>query len=185
MKRPLAVVALLFAMLFAVTTPAADAKPVKVLIITGDEVSAQNWKETAPILKNLLTKAGKPETRWSDENKKAFADAVSGGKGLVVYHFSSSAFTSGTSFDKEYQNIVAGGWRRQGNHGKRHVFSVAMRKANHPIAKDMPAEFKHANDELYQNSMIPPGSEVIATAYSDKSLEPQNSGKHEPGAWVP
>jgi type 1 glutamine amidotransferase len=218
MKRTLALVALLLATLFAVTAPAADAKPVKVLIITGDEVSAHNWKETAPFLKNLLTKAGmevditetpakdlindnlakydvlllnykdtkagKPETRWSDENKKAFADAVSGGKGLVVYHFSSSAFTSGTSFDKEYQTIVAGGWRRQGNHGKRHVFSVTMRKADHPIAKGMPAEFKHANDELYQNSMIPSGSEVIATAYSDKSIDPKNSGKHEPVVWL-
>ena len=35
-----------------------------------------NYKDTAK---------GKPETRWSDDNKKAFAAAVEGGKGLVVY----------------------------------------------------------------------------------------------------
>src|SRR5215472_16715939 len=28
---------------------------------------------------------GKPESRWSDANKQAFANAVKGGKGLVVY----------------------------------------------------------------------------------------------------
>src|SRR5262249_28340418 len=28
------------------------------------------------------TKNGKPETHWSEENKKAFTDAVHGGKGL-------------------------------------------------------------------------------------------------------
>src|SRR5436305_1929790 len=44
------------------------------------------------------TKKGAPETVWSDENKKAFTDAVKNGKGLVVYHHASSAFTSGSDF---------------------------------------------------------------------------------------
>src|SRR5437773_10715703 len=97
---------------------AADSKPIKVLIITGDHGHA--WKETTPFIKEVLTKAGMtvdvtetpvkdltadklakydvlflnykdtkkggPDTVWSDENKKAFADAVRGGKGLVVDH---------------------------------------------------------------------------------------------------
>src|SRR5215813_10541439 len=113
---------------------AADTKPIKVLIITGDHGHA--WKETTPFLKEFLSKAGMqvdvtetpakdltaanlakydvlllnykdtknggPDTRWSDENKKAFADAAQGGKGLVVYHHASSAFTSGSPFDKEF-----------------------------------------------------------------------------------
>jgi len=29
-----------------------------------------------------------------------------------------------------------------------------------------------------------PGSVVLATAYSDKSLDPKNSDKHEPVVWV-
>jgi hypothetical protein len=41
------------------------------------------------------TKKGSPESRWSDANKHAFAEAVRGGKGLVVYHHASSAFISG------------------------------------------------------------------------------------------
>jgi type 1 glutamine amidotransferase len=195
---------------------AADAKPVHVLIITGDHGHA--WKETTPFLKDLLTKAGMavdvtetpakdltsanlakydvlllnykdtrnggPDTRWSGANKQAFADAVRGGKGLVVYHHASSAFVSGSDADKEFEKVIAGGWRKQGNHGKRHEFNVTVRNPDHPITKGLPPEFHHSNDELYQNSVIPPGSEVLATAYSDAKLDPKNTGKHEPVVWV-
>jgi type 1 glutamine amidotransferase len=130
------------------------------------------------------TKKGGPDTRWSEENQKAFADAVRGGKGLLVYHHASSAFVGGSEFDKEFERIIAGGWRKQGNHGKRHVFTVAVRNPDHPITKGMPTEFQHANDELYQNSVMLPGSIVLATAYSDKSIDDKNSGRHEPVVWV-
>ena len=36
---------------------------------------------------------GPPETRWSEANKEAFLKAVRDGKGLVVFHHASSAFT--------------------------------------------------------------------------------------------
>src|SRR5262249_3675699 len=126
------------------------------------------------------TRNGKPESRWSEENKKAFVDAVKGGKGLVVYHHASSAFIGKGDFDKEFEKAIAGGWRRQGNHGKRHEFSVTIRKADHPITKGLPAEFAHANDELYQNSVMFDDSTVLATAFSDKTIDGKNSGKHEP-----
>jgi type 1 glutamine amidotransferase len=129
-------------------------------------------------------KTGSPESRWSKENQQAFADAVKGGKGLVVYHHASSAFISGQPWDKEFEGLVLGGWRKQGNHGKRHVFSVTVRKSDHPITQGLPSEFAHANDELYQNSVMLPQSEVLATAFSDKTLDPKNSGKHEPVVWV-
>jgi type 1 glutamine amidotransferase len=130
------------------------------------------------------TKKGGPDTRWSEDNKKAFADAVKGGKGLLVYHHASSAFVSGSDFDKEFERIIAGGWRKQGNHGKRHVFTVTIRKADHPITKGLPAEFTHSNDELYQNSVMLPGSVVLATAFSDNTNDPKNSGKDEAVVWV-
>jgi type 1 glutamine amidotransferase len=195
---------------------AADAKPVKVLIITGDHGHA--WKETTPFLKEVLTKAGMsvdvtetptkdltaenlakydvyllnykdtknggPDTKWSEANQKALTEAVNGGKGLVVYHHASSAFTSGSGYDKEFEKMIAGGWRKQGNHGKRHEFKVTIRKQDHPITKDLPAEFAHNNDELYQNSVMLPDSVVLATAYSDKKIDPKNSDKLEPVVWV-
>src|SRR5262249_25533988 len=114
------------------------------------------------------TDKGGHETRWSEANQKAFLDAVKGGKGLVVYHHASSAFIKGTEFDREFEKAIAGGWRKQGNHGKRHEFTLTIRKKDHPITKGLPDEFAHSNDELYQNSVMFPESTVLVTAYSDK-----------------
>jgi len=129
-------------------------------------------------------KKSPPETVWTDENKKAFTEAVKGGKGLVVYHHASGAFVGRDEFAKEFEQAIAGGWRRQGNHGKRHDFTVAIRKADHPITKGLPSEFAHSNDELYQNSVMLPGSETLATSFADKKIDAKNSGRHEPVVWV-
>ncbi len=210
---------LLSALTAALLVSTAAAKEVKVLIITGDEVGAHKWKETAPFIKELLTKAGhkvditetpskdltpenlakydvfvlnyrntpqgakeNPASVWSDDNKKAFLDAVKGGKGLYVYHFASSAFTGTGEFSKEYEKAIAGGWRTQGYHGKPHAFTVTARK-EHPITAGL-KEFKHGPDELYQHSVMLPDSEVLYTAYSDKEKDPRNTGKDEPVVWV-
>jgi type 1 glutamine amidotransferase len=149
------------------------------------DLTAANLAKYDVLLLNYKdTKNGGPDTRWSDENKKAFTDAVHDGKGLLVYHHASSAFISGSDFDKEFERAIAGGWRKQGNHGKRHVFTVTMRPVDHPITKGLPADFRHANDELYQNSVMLPGSVVLATAFADSTLDPKNSGKDEPVVWV-
>src|SRR5439155_175294 len=102
------------------------------------------------------TPKGPPESRWSDDNKKAFAAAVEGGKGLLVYHHASSAFVTGSDWDKQFERIIAGGWRRQGNHGKRHAYDVKVTNHEHPITAGMPEVFHHSNDELYQNSVMFP-----------------------------
>ena len=201
----------------AAESRAAEARPVKVLIITGDEF--HKWRETAPFLKDVLTKAGhkvditetpsrdltpaklakydvlllnyrdtpqgakaNPASVWSDDNKKAFLDAIKGGKGLYVYHYASAAFVAPSMLNKEFERAIAGGWRKQGYHGKMHQFTVTVRK-EHPVTRGL-KEFKHGRDELYQNSLMLPGSEVLATAYSDRSKDPKNTGKHEPVVWV-
>ena len=123
-----------------------------------------------------------PASVWSADNKKAFTEAIKNGKGLAVYHHASSAFTGDTEFDKEFEKVIAGGWRKQGNHGKMHEFTVTPRK-EHVITKGI-LEFRHGRDELYQNSLILPDSEVLVTAYSDKEKDPKNTGKHEPVVWV-
>ena len=186
------------------------------LIITGDNVGAHDWKETSQALKEFLeeggrikvditatpskdltdenlakydvlvlnykdTPGGSPESRWSDANKEAFLKAVRGGKGLVVYHFASSAFTK-PNWD-EFEKAVAGGWRTQGFHGPAHAFTVKKTDVKHPISEGLPAQFDHTIDELYQNSMLTPGSEVLATAYSDPG-KPRGTGKDEPVIWV-
>jgi type 1 glutamine amidotransferase len=190
------------------------AKPIQLLIITGDH--GHQWKETTKALQDSLSAGGRikvhvttepskdltsenlakydvlllnykdtpkggAETRWSDDNKKAFLDAVRGGKGLVVFHHASSAFTK-PNWD-EFEKATAGGWRSRGFHGPSHEYTVKKTSESHPISNGLPAEFKHNKDELYQNSLVPPGSVVLATAYSDPS-KPRGTGKDEPVIWV-
>src|SRR5262249_10129616 len=126
------------------------------------DLTADNLAKYDVMLLNYKdTKNGGPDTKWSDDNKKAFGDAIRGGKGLVVYHHASSAFVSGSEFDKEFEKMIAGGWRKQGNHGKKHEFTVTIRKKDHPITEGMPAEFAHTIDELYQNSVMPDDGVVL------------------------
>jgi type 1 glutamine amidotransferase len=151
----------------------------------GDELTAANLAKYDVLLLNYKdTRNGQQGTRWTEEGKRAFADAVRGGKGLVVYHHASSAFVSGEPWDQEFEKVIAGGWRKQGYHGRRHEFRLTVRKGDHPITKGLPADIPHANDELYQNSVLTPGSEVLVTAFSDKKLDPKNTDKHEPIVWV-
>jgi type 1 glutamine amidotransferase len=123
-----------------------------------------------------------PASVWSEANKQAFTDAVKSGKGLVVYHHASAAFVGDSAFDREFEKIIAGGWRKQGNHGQMHEFTVTTRK-DHPITHGIET-FKHGRDELYQNSVIPSGSDILATAYSDKNKDPRNTNRDEPMLWV-
>jgi type 1 glutamine amidotransferase len=149
------------------------------------DLTADNLAKYDVLLLNYKdTKNGGADTKWSEANQKAFADTIKNGKGLVVYHHASSAFISGTEWDKEFEKIIAGGWRKQGNHGKRHEFKVTIRDMGHPITQGMPAEFQHSNDELYANSVMFPDSKVLATAFSDKKLDPKNTDKHEPIVWI-
>jgi sialate O-acetylesterase len=133
------------------------------------------------ILNYRDTDKGSPESRWSDENKQAFLKAVREGKGLVVHHYASSAFTKPNW--EEFEKAIAGGWRSRGYHGPKHVFTVKKTAADHPISHGLPAQFEHVIDELYSNSVMLPGSNVLATAYSDPN-KPRGTGKDEPVIWV-
>ncbi len=126
------------------------------------------------------TPNGARDSRWSDGNKEAFLKAVRGGKGLVVLHHASSAFTK-PNWD-EFEKAV-GGWRAQGFHGPAHAFTVKKTDAKHPISEGLPAKFDHVVDELYQNSKMVPGNVVLATAYSDPA-KPKGTGKDEAVIWV-
>jgi type 1 glutamine amidotransferase len=218
MRRFLLLASAILAALGMMTrVPAADeAKPVRALIITGDNVGAHDWKGTTQALRDFLpqgghidvsvtsapskdltdenlakydvlilnykdTPQGSEESRWSEANKQAFLKAVQGGKGLVVLHFASAAFTRPNW--EEFEKAIAGGWRSQGYHGPKHEFTVKKTDAKHPISEGLPREFPHATDELYQNVLLTPGSVVLATAYSDPN-KPRGTGKDEAVIWV-
>ncbi len=133
------------------------------------------------VLNYANTGQGSAESKWSDANKQAFFKAVKGGKGLVVVHFASAAFARPN--DAEFEKAIAGGWRTQGYHGPAHEFTVKKSDAEHSISEAAPASFEHVKDELYQNSLLTPGSKVLATAYSDPD-KPRGTGKDEAVVWV-
>jgi type 1 glutamine amidotransferase len=215
MRRILSVLTVIVA-----TSPvllAAPPKPVRLLVITGDNVGAHNWKATTQVFQDFLPEGGRiqvdvttapgkdltdenlakydvlllnyrdtpqggADTHWSDANKKAFLKAVHDeGKGLVVAHYASAAFTK-PNWD-EFEKAIAGGWRSQGFHGPAHEFTVKKTAEAHPISEGLPAKFDHPTDELYQNSLVTPGRVVLATAYSDPA-KPRGTGKDEAVIWV-
>jgi sialate O-acetylesterase len=155
---------------------------VDVTTTPGKDLTTENLAKYDVLLLNYRdTPKGEPETRWSQANKDAFLKAVHDGKGLVVYHHASSAFIKPNW--EEFEKAIAGGWRSRGYHGPKHVFTVKKTDVKHPISDGLPTQFVHAIDELYQDSVMVPGSEVLATAYSDKA-KPRGTGKDEPVIWV-
>ncbi len=137
---------------------------------------------------------------WPEETKKALVDYVSGGGGLVIYHFACAAFPQW----KEYNEMTGlGGWGRRnetagpyarwrdgkivrdtspgrgGGHGPQQPFQLVIREPNHPITKGLPKCFMHVSDELY-GWLRGPGKNltVLATAFAPK--EKGGAGEHEP-----
>jgi type 1 glutamine amidotransferase len=150
------------------------------------DLTADNLKKFDVLLLNYKdTKNATADTTWSEQNQRAFKSAVEGGKGLVVYHHASSAFIKKDDpWSKQFEDVTLGGWRTQGFHGKRHEYDVTAKEVDHPITKGLAGTYPHSNDELYQNSLVPADAQVLATAWSEPSKDPKNTGKHEPVVWV-
>jgi len=122
-----------------------------------------------------------PALRWGDRAEKALIDYVRGGKGLVVYHFSTAAFDGWQEFEK----MCAANWRpNNGHHSARHDFKVDIKDADDPITQGMKASFPQANDELYANlKWQPEGSyHLLASAWDDHSLYKGKPSQPIPGA---
>jgi uncharacterized protein len=137
---------------------------------------------------------------WSDQTKTAFVNYVNNGGGVIIYHFSCSAFPEW----KEY-NVMCGisGWGERneksgpylyykrnelisdttagiaGYHNQRHDFEVRLRNTSHPITKGLPARWMHGSDELYSKLRGPAiDMEILASAYSDTTGK--GTGRDEP-----
>jgi len=119
----------------------------------------------------------KPALRWGERADSALLNFVRGGKGLVVYHFSTAAFEGWTEFEK----MCGANWRpNNGHHSARHDFTVTVRDTASPIMQGLPATFPQGNDELYANlKWQPEGTyHVLATAWDDHSL--YKAGEKQP-----
>ncbi len=140
---------------------------------------------------------------WPAEVRKALEDYVAKGGGLAIIHAANNAFPDWPAFNE----MIGLGWRGPGfgdrmtvdekgevvrtpkgkgpgsGHGPPHAFAVAVRDADHPITRGMPAEWMHAKDELYHGQRGPAKDmHILATAYSDKAKG--GTGTNEPMIWV-
>ena len=134
--------------------------------------------------------------RWPDEVRAAFTSFVREGGGFVSYHAANNAFPDWPEYNEiigvggwggrseisgPYLRLRANAWTKDlkpgpgGGHGPQHEFVVETRDATHPIMRGLPARWKHAKDELYDNLRGPAKNvTVLASAYSDRTKE------HEP-----
>lgn len=145
----------------------------------------------------VISNFGHGAAPWPEETQKAFEAYVSNGGGFVVVHAADNSFPEWPAYN---EMIGLGGWGGRteksgpyvyvaadgkvvrdetagpgGNHGAQWEFPVVIRDKEHPIVKGMPAEWMHAQDELYDKLRGPAKNmQVLATA------ESQVTGRHEP-----
>ncbi|MDR2139260.1 MAG: ThuA domain-containing protein [Tannerella sp.] len=138
--------------------------------------------------------------RWPEETDRRLLEYAENGGGIIVYHAADNAFSQWA----EYNQICAlGGWENRdeksgpyvywkdgrlvkdtspgpgGSHGKQHEYRLNGRDREHPVTKGLPAQWLHAQDELYDR-MRGPGNigALLYTAYSDTAT--RGSGREEP-----
>ncbi len=192
--------------------------PVRTLILSGQ--NNHNWRVTTPYLASLLSDSGRFDVRveeepsgvtaatlapydllvvdyqgprWGAATERALTEFVASGKGLVVVHGSSYAFSgldilapghvkTGRTEPPwpAWAEMVGGTWA--GNppasfHAPRHQFTVKFTDASHPIVHGMEGGLQTL-DELYHGMHFGTGAHPIATAYDDPNIG--GSGKDEP-----
>ncbi len=160
--------------------------------------SKDDWSEWNPKFESFdVTLSNYNGQSWPAQLQESLENYVKGGGAFVVVHAANNSFSGWLEYNRM---IGLGGWGgrtekngpylyfddsnklvrdprpgRGGSHGAQHEFTVKLRQKDHPIVKGMPAEWKHAKDELYDSLRGPADKvEVIATAYSSKSK------RHEP-----
>jgi len=137
---------------------------------------------------------------WPDATNRGLLEFVQNGGGVVVYHAADNAFVNWPEFNRI---IALGGWEGRnekdgpyvywqdgkliqdaspgvgGSHGKQHEYVLTSRNQEHPITKGLPAQWKHAPDELYDR-MRGPGNikDLLYTAFSNKDTG--GSDREEP-----
>ena len=130
-----------------------------------------------------------PEDRWTDQTRNLLLDFVRSGKGLVVYHHSTTAFKDWP----EYARLCGGNYYNKAQHSDIHDFTVDFVDREHPITRGLARSFVESQDELYANlEMQPKGTyHVLATAWDDHALYHGKSkapligpGNNEPIMWT-
>jgi type 1 glutamine amidotransferase len=167
---------------------------IKVLIVSGHDVGAHDWRKTTPLTRAILEEDPRFEVRVSEdreifassklgqydvlvlnyghnstpelspEAKEGLLSYVKSGKGLVALHYSLSAFQSWEA----YRQLLGRMWKdRVSGHGPRGKFKVKIEDKEHPVTAGLD-DFE-ADDELYAKLQGDEEIHVLASAYSDWS----------------
>jgi len=163
-----------------------------------NELNAKEWKAWRPAFEKFdVVISNYNGQEWPAPVMLAFEKYMREGGRFVCVHAANNSFPNWLEYNKM---IGLGGWGgrtekhgpyvyynekeklmrdmqkgRGGSHGPQHEFTIKIRDAKHPITKGMPAEWKHAKDELYDSLRGPAENmQVLATAWSTKSK------RHEP-----
>jgi type 1 glutamine amidotransferase len=175
--------------------PAAGVK--RVLIITGEDYPGHKWKETAPVVKEILAKDSRLEVSVLDDlkaldstdlgqyasvvihfknynanvpgedSRKHLEQFVRDGGGMVTLHFGCGAFPGWGDFEKLAGRVYNPKLRAHDPHGK---FMVDLVDREHPITKGM--EPFETLDELYTCLDGQTPIHVLATAVSKVDQKP-------------
>lgn len=145
---------------------------------------------------------------FAPATKRGLVEFVRNGGGLVVIHAADNAFPAWPEFNEMIgvggwggftpgyasRTMAAGPkvrWRDGrmvldhetpglAQHPSPHDFVMTVRTPDHPVVNGLPAEWLHANDELYSNLRGPARNmTVLVTAMAPTSL-PNGTGEHEP-----
>ena len=203
MQLLLCTVALAAATFFtaSVAAGADQPKPIKVLLVTGDDVSpAHDWREVSQAVRATLTATGKFEVRVSED--PAVLDSAAGLNRydlvfLQFYNAKSPTLSEGAkenlakfiqggkgmvvshlssaSFKEwdEFKKMCGRYWvMGKSGHGPRSTFKAKIADKSHPITKGM--EDFEADDELYAKLQGDAPITVLVEADSDwsKKTEP-------------
>jgi uncharacterized protein len=198
------ILSLLIVVSFAANVGAAEPAAAKVLILTGNDYPGHKWKETSPVLADVLRKDQRLQVTVQ-EDPKFLADPklndydvivlhymnwespdpgdaarenlrkfVAGGKGLVLVHFACGAFKDWPEFVNIVGRIYDPKLPPHDPYGK---FTVDIADQDHPITKGMkPFE---TVDELY--TCLAENSNKIGILATAKS---KVTGKDHPMGFV-
>ncbi len=173
---------------------------IKVLIITGDDVSVHNWKETTPAIRKILVDSGRFDVQVSEDLKPLdSADALKVYDVLYLNRYNNRKVPLSDAAKANLLDFVRGGkgfyvqhlasasyptWDEFGKlcgrywvmgksgHSPRGVFAAKIADEKHPITAGLKGF--QADDELYSKLEGSEPIQVLVEAYSDfsKKTEP-------------
>lgn len=168
----------------------ADANPIRVLIVTGNDYPGHVWRETTPAVRQILEQDPRMVVRviedpeflaapaldqydvvvlhymnWESPDPSPAASQhlqqfVHDGKGLVLLHFACGAWPDWP----EFANLAGRIWDKVNTHDPRGPFRVDMVDPTHPVTRGL-ASFE-TDDELYTGLTGPRPITLLATAHS-------------------